>query len=78
MSLAMLFVPLIAWPLFKLAPPCIFLLSLPITVAGLMLLSIVMPANNQAVKSGLFAPLLCSQYILILTVFMHNAFRRFL
>jgi len=36
----MLFVPLIAWPLFKLAPPCIFLFSLPIAVAGLMLLSI--------------------------------------
>ena len=40
MSLAMLFVPLVAWPLFKLAPPRIFWLSLPIAVTGLMLLSL--------------------------------------
>lgn len=40
MSLAMLFVPLVAWPLFKLAPPRIFWFSLPIAVVGLMLLSL--------------------------------------
>lgn len=40
MSLAMLFVPLVAWPLFKIAPPRIFWISLPIAIAGLMLLSL--------------------------------------
>ncbi|GLS91762.1 permease [Psychromonas marina] len=40
MSLAMLFVPLVGWPLFKIAPPRIFWLSLPIAIVGLMLLSL--------------------------------------
>ncbi|MGF1684061.1 DMT family transporter, partial [Photobacterium minamisatsumaniensis] len=39
MSLSMLFVPLVAWPLFKLRPPRIFWLSLPIAIVGLMMLS---------------------------------------
>ncbi|MCW8330177.1 EamA family transporter [Photobacterium sp. SDRW27] len=39
MSLSMLFVPLIAWPLFKQRPPRMFWFSLPIAVAGLVLLS---------------------------------------
>ena len=34
MSLTMLFVPLIAWPLFKLVPPCIFLFSLRLQSQG--------------------------------------------
>lgn len=40
MSLAMLFVPLVAWPLFKIAPSRIFWISLPIAIVGLMLLSL--------------------------------------
>ncbi|MDX1301241.1 DMT family transporter [Photobacterium sp.] len=39
MSLSMLFVPLVAWPLFKQRPPRMFWLSLPIAIAGLVLLS---------------------------------------
>ncbi|MEH6453326.1 MAG: DMT family transporter [Psychromonas sp.] len=40
MSLSMLIVPLIAWPLFKRRPPAIFWLSLPIAIFGLFLLSL--------------------------------------
>jgi drug/metabolite transporter (DMT)-like permease len=40
MSLSMLIVPLIAWPLFKRRPPGIFWLSLPIAFFGLFLLSL--------------------------------------
>ena len=40
MSLSMLFVPLIAWPLFKAKPPRTFWLALPIAVAGLLMLSL--------------------------------------
>lgn len=40
MSLSMLFVPLVAWPLFKQSPPRLFWLSLPMAVAGLMMLSL--------------------------------------
>ncbi|MGF1760861.1 DMT family transporter [Photobacterium sagamiensis] len=40
MSLSMLFVPLVAWPLFKHRPPRMFWFSLPFAVAGLVLLSL--------------------------------------
>ncbi|KLV04252.1 membrane protein [Photobacterium aquae] len=40
MSLSMLFVPLVGWPLFKQAPPRIFWLALPIAVMGLLMLSL--------------------------------------
>ncbi|PSU36352.1 DMT family transporter [Photobacterium lutimaris] len=40
MSLSMLFVPLIAWPLFKAKPPRTFWLALPIAFAGLLMLSL--------------------------------------
>ncbi|MDP5255238.1 MULTISPECIES: DMT family transporter [unclassified Vibrio] len=39
MSLAMLVVPLLAWPLFGQRPPRAFWLALPIAIAGLFLLS---------------------------------------
>lgn len=40
MSLSMLFVPLVAWPLFKIKPPRIFWLALPVAFAGLAMLSL--------------------------------------
>jgi drug/metabolite transporter (DMT)-like permease len=40
MSLSMLLVPLIAWPLFKRKPPGIFWFSLPFAMIGLFLLSL--------------------------------------
>ncbi|PSW21734.1 EamA family transporter [Photobacterium sanctipauli] len=40
MSLSMLFVPLVAWPLFKQAPSRLFWISLPIAIAGLLMLSL--------------------------------------
>lgn len=40
MSLSMLFVPLLAWPLFRQKPPGIFWLTLPVAMAGLLLLSL--------------------------------------
>ncbi|UTV30346.1 DMT family transporter [Photobacterium atrarenae] len=40
MSLSMLFVPLIAWPLFRQRPPRMFWWSLPLAVGGLMLLAL--------------------------------------
>ncbi len=40
MSLSMLFVPLIAWPLFNKRPPGIFWISLPFAIIGLLLLSL--------------------------------------
>lgn len=49
MSLAMLIVPLVAWPIFKVAPPAIFWISLPIAVLGLMLLSL---SNGWQVSSS--------------------------
>lgn len=39
MSLSMLFVPLLAWPFFGVKPPRAFWYSLPITFAGLFLIS---------------------------------------
>ncbi|GLR74388.1 DMT family transporter [Aliivibrio sifiae] len=39
MSLSMLFVPLLAWPLFGNRPPRAFWLSLPVAVSGLFLLA---------------------------------------
>lgn len=40
MSLSMLLVPLIAWPLFNKCPPRIFWFSLPLAIIGLLLLSL--------------------------------------
>ncbi|MGF1731080.1 DMT family transporter [Photobacterium kasasachensis] len=40
MSLSMLFVPLVAWPLFRQRPPRMFWFSLPLAFGGLMLLSL--------------------------------------
>jgi len=40
MSLSMLLVPLVAWPLFNKRPPRIFWLSLPFAIIGLLLLSL--------------------------------------
>lgn len=40
MSLSMLLVPLIAWPLFNKRPPKIFWFSLPLAIIGLLLLSL--------------------------------------
>ena len=40
MSLSMLFVPLIAWPMFKAKPQRTFWLALPIAFAGLLMLSL--------------------------------------
>ena len=39
MSLSMLFVPLLAWPLFKQQPPRMFWFALPVAMTGLLLLS---------------------------------------
>ncbi|MGF1689026.1 DMT family transporter [Photobacterium japonica] len=40
MSLSMLFVPLVAWPLYKIKPPRVFWLALPVAFSGLAMLSL--------------------------------------